>query len=140
MKITNLTLAAGVLSITAAIFSLPVTAQAQSYPSSDTFQVTLIHPVCVNGKILQPGNYNMEPLNIAGGDSPVLVIRGDNDTRIELSAMTFPTYVTRPQTETRVILHHIGGKYYFDRIWVKGQNFGYAFKLPKNVVARAGEQ
>ena len=82
----------------------------------------------------------MEPLNIAGGDSPVLVIRGDNDTRIEVSAMTAPTYATRPQSATRVLLHHIGNKYYFDRIWVKGQNYGYAFKLPKNVVARAGEQ
>jgi hypothetical protein len=41
---------------------------------------------------------------------------------------------------THVLLHHIGGKYYFDRIWVKGQNYGYAFKLPKNVIARAGER
>lgn len=140
MKITNLTLAAGVLSITAAILSVPVTAQAQSYPSSDTFEVTLMHPVTVNGKVLQAGNYKMEPLNIAGGDSPVLVIRGDNDTRVEVSAMTFPTYAPRPQTTTRVLFHHIGGKYYIDRIWVKGQNFGYAFKLPKNVIARAGER
>ena len=140
MKITKLTLAASVVSITAAIISLPEKVQAQSYPSSDTFEVTLLHAVTVNGKLLQPGNYNMEPLNIAGGDSPVLVIRGDNDTHAEVSAMTFPTYVTRPQIATRVLLHHIGGKYYFDRIWVKGQNYGYAFRLPKNVVARAGEQ
>jgi hypothetical protein len=138
MKLT--TLAASVLSITAAILSVPDKAQAQSYPSSDTFQVTLLHAVIVNGKALQPGNYNMEPLNIAGGDSPVLVIRGDNETHVEISAMTFPTYAPRPQTATRVLFHHIGGKYYIDRIWVKGQNYGYAFKLPKDVVARAGER
>jgi hypothetical protein len=140
MKFRNLTLAASVLSITAAIFSAPQTAQAQSYPSSDTFNVTLLHPVSVNGKVLQPGNYSMEPLNIAGGDSPVLVIRGDNDTRVEVSAMTAPTYASRPQNATRVLLHHIGNQYYFDRIWVKGQYYGYKFPLPKNVVARAGER
>jgi hypothetical protein len=54
--------------------------------------------------------------------------------------MSFPTYATRPQTATRVLMHYIVGKYYFDRIWVKSQNYGYTFKLPKNVVARAGER
>jgi hypothetical protein len=84
MKLTNLTLAASVLSITAAILAAP--------------------------------------------------------QEVQVSAMTFPTYVTSPQTATRVLWDHIGGKYYFDRIWVKGQNYGYTFKLPKNVVARSGEQ
>ena len=140
MKIASLRLAASVLSITAAILCVPEKARAQSYPSSDTFDVTLSHAVIVNGKVLQPGNYKMEPLNIAGGDSPVLVIRGDNDTRVEVSAMTVATYANRPQTVTRVLFHHIGDKYYFDRIWVKGQNYGYAFRLPKNVAARADER
>jgi hypothetical protein len=58
MKITNLTFAASGLSITAAILSVPERMQAQSYPSSDTFEVTLLHAVTVNGRVLQPGNYN----------------------------------------------------------------------------------
>jgi hypothetical protein len=140
MKTANLTFAASLLAITLAIFSVPETAKAQSYPSSDIFDVTLSHPVTINGKVLQPGNYNVEPLNIAGGDSPVLVIRGDKDTRVEVSAMTVATYATRPQTYTRVLFHHIGNNYYLDRIWVKGQYYGYKFPLPKNVAARAGER
>jgi hypothetical protein len=140
MRIANLTFAASLLAITSAMFSVPKKAQAQSYPSSDIFEVTLSHPTTINGKVLQPGNYNLEPMNIAGGDSPVLVIRGGKDTRLEVSAMTVSTYATRPQTYTRVLFHHIGNKYYLDRIWVKGQNYGYKFPLPKNVVARVGEQ
>ncbi len=140
MRIANLTFAASLLAITAVIFAVPEKAQAQSYPSSDIFDVTLAHPITINGKVLQPGNYNMEPLNIAGGDSPVLVIRGGNDTRVEVTAMTVPTSAARPQAYTRVLFHHIGNKYYLDRIWVKGQYYGYKFPLPKNVVARAGER
>lgn len=139
MRVANLTFAS-LLAMSAAILSVPTTAQAQSYPSSDIFEVTLSHPTTISGKILQPGNYNMEPLNIAGGDSPVLVIRGDKDLRIDVSAMTIATSSTRPQSYTRVLFHHIGNKYYLDRIWVKGQNYGYKFPLPKDVAARAGEQ
>jgi hypothetical protein len=140
MRIANLTFAANLLAITAVIFSAPATAKAQSYPSSDTFDVTLSKPITINGKVLQPGKYNMEPLNIAGGDSPVLVIRGDNDTRVDVTAMTVPTSATRPQAYTRVLLHHVGNKYYLDRIWVKGQYYGYKFPLPKNAAARSGER
>ena len=34
-----------------------------------------------------------------------------------------------------MILHHIGDKYYFDKIWMEGKNYGYEFVLPDRVRA-----
>lgn len=140
MKIANLTFTAGFLAITIGMFYPPEQAQAQSSPSSDSFKVALLHPITISGKVLQPGSYSMEPLNIAGGDSAVLVIRADSGDREEVSAAISPTYVSRPARDTRVLLRHIGKRYYFDTIWVKNQYYGYKFTMPKNVVARAGER
>jgi LPXTG-motif cell wall-anchored protein len=34
-----------------------------------------------------------------------------------------------------VLLHHIGGNYYFDKIWMEGRNYGFEFPLPDKVRA-----
>ena len=42
--------------------------------------------------------------------------------------------------DTKVVLHHFGPDYYFDKIWVQGKNYGYEFPLPDAVKARMREQ
>jgi len=43
----------------------------------------------------------VEPLNIAGGDAPVLLIRGSNDSKVPLAVKVIPTVENRLQPETR---------------------------------------
>jgi hypothetical protein len=136
MKVPKPTFAAGVLAITAVICLAPSRLPAQELTSNDAFDLVLDHTVQVGSKTLQPGTYRFEPLNVAGGDAPVLVIRSTDGARSEISAQIVPTYSKQTQQDTRVYYHHVGNNYYFDRIWVKGRNFGYKFVLPKN--AKAG--
>src|SRR6185295_6980777 len=37
--------------------------------------------------------------------------------------------------ETKVVLHHIGDAYYFDKIWMEDKNYGWEFPLPDRVRA-----
>ena len=104
--------------------------------ATDRFDIALSHPVTIGKKVLQPGNYSIEPVSIAGGDSPALsisLIDADNGRKFETTTMIVPTAQTSIQPETRVILRHVGRTYYFERIWVKGLTYGYDFPLPKGV-------
>lgn len=111
---------------------------AQQTPS-DRFNITLSHPVTLGNQVLLPGNYRVEPLTIAGGDAPVLLIRGDKGISFKTSVMVAPALENRIQPETRVLLRHIGHRYYFDKIWVEGVAYGYRFPPPKSVKERASE-
>src|ERR1700735_859985 len=126
MKVVTMTLAVSVLSLTSAFFSPPASAQIKP---ADSFEITVLYPVSIGNKILQPGDYKVEPLTIAGGETPVLLFRGPNDTKQQIAAKTVPTVENRLQPETRVLYHHVGDRYYFDRIWVKGVAYGYKFEL-----------
>jgi hypothetical protein len=137
MNAGTMTLAVSVLSLTAAFRAPPVSAQTKP---ADSFEIALLHPVTIGNNILQPGNYKVEPLSIAGGEAPVLLFQGPNDTKQQIAAKTVPTVENRLQPETRVLYHHIGDHYYFDRIWVKGVAYGYKFELPKNVKAASDER
>lgn len=101
--------------------------------TNDRFDITLSHPVTIGNKVLQPGNYSVEPLTITGGDTPVLQFSGERGIQVKTAAMVAPAVENRIQPETRVTLHHIGHRYYFDKIWVKGVAYGYNFPLPKGV-------
>lgn len=128
---------AGVFSLMAALAVTPAKAQTTA---TDAFEISLSNPVTVGQQTLQPGDYTVEPLNIAGGEAPVLTFRGINDARVRLVAKVIPTAQNRTQPETRVLFHHIGNRYYFDRIWVKGFAYGYKFELPKNVKSDGPER
>ena len=119
------------------ILTVPNKIQAQ--PLNDRVDVNLPYSVTIGDKILQPGSYTIQELDSTAGKSPVLVIYGDNGMRFETSAMTIPTVENRTQSETRVILHHIGNAYYFDKIWIQGDTYGYEFVLPNNVKQRENE-
>jgi hypothetical protein len=105
----------------------------------DTFEVYLLHAVSIGRGVLPSGDYKVEPLNIAGGDAPVLIFRDSSNGREQMAVKIIPTLENRVQPETRVLYHHIGNRYYLDRIWVKGAIYGYKFELPKNATG-AGER
>jgi hypothetical protein len=132
VRSSNQSFTAIALAIGFAAFAAPARVQAQ-IPATDRFDITLSHPVTIGNRVLDPGIYSLNPLDIAGGDSPVLSIRGDNGLKFETAAMIARTVENRVQPETRVILRQVGQRYYFDKIWVKGQAFGYRFPLPKGV-------
>src|SRR5580700_10079182 len=65
--------AAIALAIGLAALAMPGKIEAQQ-TASDRFDISLSHPVTIGNKVLQPGNYSLEPVNLAGGDAPALSI------------------------------------------------------------------
>jgi hypothetical protein len=129
------------LAIGLATLAMPGKIEAQQ-TASDRFDISLSHPVTIGNKVLQPGNYSIEPVTIAGGDAPAVsisMINADNGRMFETTTMIVPTAQTGIQPETRVLLRHVGHSYYFERIWVKGLMYGYDFPLPKGVKGRGRE-
>ena len=107
-------------------------------PLNDRVEVNLPYSVTIGDKILQPGAYTIQELDSVA-KSPVLLIYGDNGLKFETSALTISALENRTQPDTRVILHHIGNDYYFDKIWIQGKDYGYEFVLPNNVKQRENE-
>jgi hypothetical protein len=99
---------------------------------SDVAQIYLQHSVTIGHKTLEKGLYSVEKMDLAGGDSPVLVLRGENGARTETSARAMPIVENRTQPETRVLLARVAGKYYLDKIWIKGWSYGFQFTVPKD--------
>jgi hypothetical protein len=137
MKARSYTFSAGALILGLAALTAPCKIQAQ--PLNDIVDVNLPYSVSIGDKILQPGNYRIQELDSVAGKSPVLLIYGDNGMRFETLAMTIPALENRTQPDTRVVLHHIGNNYYFDKVWIQGKDYGYEFPLPNNVRQRENE-
>jgi hypothetical protein len=137
MKNKTFTFAASALVLGLATLVTPSTIQAQ--PMWDRVDVTLPYSVTIGDKTLQPGNYIIQQLDSPSGGSQVLLIYGDNGMKFETSALTIPALQNRTQPDTRVILHHIGSDYYFDKVWVQGKDYGYEFPLPNSVKQREKE-
>jgi hypothetical protein len=142
MNIGRLTFGACVLAITA------TWSMAQSYTldkvpppmnANDAFVLQLPHPVVVGRRVLQPGRYTCQQLYIAGSDLPVLTIRGDDGVNVNIAATISPTFTAFAPADTQATYYHIGNNYYFNRIWVQGLNYGYKFRLPKNLRRQAAE-
>jgi hypothetical protein len=102
--------------------------------------VNLPYTVTIGDKVLEPGEYVIQQLNSASGDSRVLLIYGDNGMKFETSAMTIPCLDTNTARDTRVMLHHFGNDYYFDKVWIQGKDYGYEFPLPNSVKQREKEE
>jgi hypothetical protein len=108
-------------------------------PLWDKVIVNLPYSVSVGERVLEPGEYSIKQLSSPGGASRVLLIYKD-DMKFETSAMTIPTLDNNTPEDTKVMLHHIGSDYYFDKIWIQGKNYGYEFILPDAVKARQRER
>ena len=134
----------GTLMNAAAVMALGLGAStAVSYaqgPLYDRVDVNLPYTVNVGNKTLQPGDYVIQQLRSASGDSRVLLIYSDNGMKFETSAMTIPALDPNTARDTKVILHHFGNNYYFDKIWIQGKDYGYEFPVPDSVKAREKEE
>jgi hypothetical protein len=138
MKIGTVMMTAGVLALGLASWT-PSKAQGPLY---DRVNVNLPYSVTIGERTLPPGDYVIQQLRDQGGGSRVLLIYSDNGMKFETSAMTIPalqgTSVT--QDNTRVVLHHFGSDYYFDKVWIQGKDYGYEFPLPDAVKSRQRER
>src|SRR5437879_1898602 len=108
-------------------------------PLYDKVIVDLPYTVTVRDTVLQPGHYVIRQLPSAA-DSRVLQIFSNDGMKLETSVMTIPALDNNTPDSTKVILHHFGNDYYFDKIWIQGKNYGYEFVLPDEVKARERER
>jgi outer membrane biosynthesis protein TonB len=105
----------------------------------DKVMVNLPYTVTIGDHVLQPGDYVIRQLPSAAS-SRVLLVYSDQGMKFETSAMTIPTLDNDTPEDTKVVLHHFGPDYYFDKIWIQGKNYGYEFPLPDSVKARQRER
>ena len=137
MKARIFLLVAGALAIFLAL-SHPVT-RAQG-PLYDKVVVNLPYTVTIGEHTLQPGPYVIRQMDSPGGASRVLLIYSDNGMKFETSAITIPALDNKTPEDTKLVLHHFGPDYYFDKIWIQGKDYGYEFPLPDSVKARERER
>jgi hypothetical protein len=133
----NIVLLAGAMALGLAISATTVSAQGPLY---DKVLVNLPYTVTIGNHTLQPGEYQIRQMDSPGGANRVLLIYSDNGMKFETSAMTIPALDNRTPEDTKVVLHHFGPDYYFDKIWIQGKNYGYEFPLPDSVKARQKER
>jgi hypothetical protein len=138
MKIGTIMMTAGVLALGLATWT-PSKAQGPLY---DRVNVNLPYTVSIGERTLPPGDYVIQQLRDQGGNSRVLLIYSDNGMKFETSAMTIPALegTNLTQDNTRVVLHHFGNDYYFDKVWIQGKDYGYEFPLPDAVKSRQRER
>jgi len=106
----------------------------------DRVNVNMPYTVTVGDKTLQPGNYVIQQNRDSGGGSRVLLIYSDNGMKFETSAMTIPALDPNTARDTKVVLHHFGNDYYFDKVWIQGKDYGYEFPVPSSVKDREKER
>jgi len=136
MKIGTMMITAGALALGLATWT-PSKAQGPLY---DRVKVNLPYSVTIGERTLQPGDYVIQQLRDQGGGSRVLLIYSDSGMKFETSAMTIPALDNRTPEDTKVILHHFGNDYYFDKVWIQGKDYGYEFPLPDAVKSRERER
>jgi hypothetical protein len=137
MKIRTMMITAGVVALGLAAWNTPSKAQGPMY---DRVNVNLPYTVTVGNRTLQPGDYVIQQLRDQGGGSRVLLIYSDNGMKFETSAMTIPALDQNTPESTKVVLHHFGNDYYFDKVWIQGKDYGYEFPVPDSVKSRERER
>jgi hypothetical protein len=136
MKLGTMMITAGILALGLATWT-PSNAQGPLY---DRVNVNLPYSVTIGERTLQPGDYVIQQLRDSGGGSRVLLIYSDKGMKFETSAMTIPALDNRTPEDTKVVLHHVGNDYYFDKVWIQGKDYGYQFPLPDAVKSRERER
>jgi len=136
MNVRNIALTASALLIGMVGSFVAVRAQGPLY---DKVIVDLPYTVTVRDTVLQPGHYEIRELP-STDKSRVLQIFTNDGMKLETTAMTIPTLDNNTPDSTKVILHHFGNDYYFDKIWIQGKNYGYEFVLPDDVKSREREK
>lgn len=100
----------------------------------DGIKVTLPEPVTVGDKVLEPGEYEIRRPSSVNRD--ILQIFNKDKMVYETNVLTVATGPdSKDPKETKVVLHHIGDAYYFDKIWMEDKNYGWEFPLPERARA-----
>ena len=114
-----------VIAVTAVTFSVGL----QGQGLIDGIKVDLPHPVTIGDKVLEPGEYEIRRPSSANRD--ILQIFNKDKMVYETNVLTVATGPDdKDPKETKVVLHHIGDAYYFDKIWMEDKNYGWEFPLP----------
>ena len=137
MKIGAIQNAVAAIAFGVASWAAVTTVQAQ--PLYDRVNVNLPYTVNIGDHTLQPGNYVIQQLPSAAGDSRVVLIYSDNGMKFRTSAMAIPALDPNTARDTKLTLHHLGNDYYLDKIWIQGKDYGYEFPLPDRVKSREKE-
>ncbi|HEY3834916.1 MAG TPA: hypothetical protein VGL72_00020 [Bryobacteraceae bacterium] len=137
MKLTKALTTAGFLFAAAVATSSSMFAQGPMY---DKVIVDLPYRVTINNTVLEPGHYVIRQLDDPGGGSRVLQIFSNDGMKLRTTSMTIPTLDNNTPENTKIVLHHYGSDYYFDKIWIQGKNYGYEFPLPNAVKSRIRER
>lgn len=132
------TLAIATSALLASVFIEVTPASAQG-PLYDRVNVNIPYVVTLGDTTLQPGDYTIRELQ-SNDKERILLIYSNNGAKHEATVMTIPAYDNRTQDDTKVVLHHYGPDYYFDKIWIAGKNYGYEFPVPQNVKERQRER
>ena len=127
MNPRNLLVAVAAVIVLGAAFTL------RSQGLTDGIKVTLPAPVTVGEVVLDPGDYEIRRASTA--TDQVLQIFSKDKLRYQTNVLTVPALEKDTPEDSKVILHHIGDKYYFDKIWMQGKDYGYEFVLPDRVRA-----
>jgi hypothetical protein len=109
-------------------------------PMYDRIHVNLPHTVTMQNYTLQPGDYTIQQLPSAAGDSRILLFYTKDGMKFETSAMTIPTLDPNTPSDTKVILNQVGPDYYISKIWVQGKDYGYELPVPKSIKERQNER
>jgi len=100
----------------------------------DGIKVTLPQPVTVGDKVLDPGEYEIRRPSSTNRD--IIQIFNKDKMVYETNVLTVATGPdAKDPKETKVVLHHIGDAYYFDKIWMEDKNYGWEFPLPERARA-----
>jgi len=137
MKIGVIQNAVGAIAFGVASLAALGTVQAQ--PLYDRVNVNLPYTVTIGDHTLEPGDYVIQQLPSAAGNSRVVLVYSDNGMKFRTSAMSIPALDPNTARDTKVVLHHLGNDYYLDKIWVQGKDYGYEFPLPDRVKSREKE-
>jgi len=127
MNVRNLLVAVAAVIVLGAAFTL------RSQGLTDGIKVTLPEAVTVGDVVLDPGEYEIRRASMNADQ--VLRIFSNDKLKYQTVVLTIPTLGKETPEDSKVILHHIGDKFYFDKIWMEGKDYGYEFPLPDRVRA-----
>jgi hypothetical protein len=121
------------LFVVASVIVMGASLTLMSQGLTDGVRVTLPYPVTVDDVVLEPGEYEIR--RPSQTNDQILRFFSNDKLRYQTVALTVPAAEQRPPEETKVILHHIGDNYYFDKLWIEGKTYGYEFPLPEKARA-----
>src|SRR5262249_33758343 len=86
----------------------------------------------VQDKVLPPGPYTIEE-HRGASKTNVVHIFSDGGMRLEATVQTIPAMKNRTPSDTSVILNRFGDRYYIDKVWIQGKDYGYQFREPESI-------